>query len=135
MNRTETGILLTYIGELDGRQITRETVTAWHDVIGDIPLDDARRAVVEHFKASTDYLKPGHIRASAKDLRKRRLAEIGSVIDPNRADSDDVKTEIETRKQLTEAIASGTLTAADYRAYHREGRPFTEWASRGRLAS
>ena len=81
MNNREMSQLLAYIAELDGRQITPATVQVWTDVLGeDYTLSEMREAARSHFTESTEFLKPGHLVAQVRRVRRERLNKItGSV--------------------------------------------------------
>ncbi len=72
MQRSETAKLLAKAALIDNRHIDRETVEAWHEVIGHIELEVALAALTIHRQSSTDYLMPAHIIAN---LRKARDAQ------------------------------------------------------------
>jgi len=44
----------------------------WNTTIGDLDYADALAAVNMHFRESTDYLMPAHIRAGARRIREDR---------------------------------------------------------------
>ncbi|WP_159573058.1 hypothetical protein [Curtobacterium sp. 18060] len=76
MNKLELSKLLTTFSLVDHRNIDPETVNAWYDVLGDLDVDFAYEAGVEHFRESTDYLKPAHIVAGAKRLQQQNVAAV-----------------------------------------------------------
>ncbi len=96
MNIAETHDLLTFIAVFDNRRFDDATVLAWHPIFADVPFDDCRTAVTQHFATSSDYLLPVHIRRGADDLdreRRRirreageRLAIESEASDPTRYD-------------------------------------------------
>lgn len=126
MNLQETGTLLTFIAELDNRRFTEETAISWHKIIGRYGFDEARRAVEEHFTNSTEWLMPAHLVRIMKSKRRARLDQFANI-NPNRIDGADVAQELKVRKQLTEAIATGQLTAAMYSDYHNANMPWQEY--------
>lgn len=82
MTRDEVVDLLTLISARDNRNIGQITVMAWVGDVGDLDFDDAARAVGEHFRESTDWLMPAHIRRIVKRLRDERLANSDLAIPP-----------------------------------------------------
>ncbi|PCN48004.1 hypothetical protein Csp2054_09020 [Curtobacterium sp. 'Ferrero'] len=76
MNKLELSKLLTTFSLVDHRNVDPETVNAWYDVLGDLDVDFAYRAGVEHFRESTDYLTAAHIVAGAMRLQKRNAADV-----------------------------------------------------------
>lgn len=87
MNLVQTNDLLTHIQIIDNRQIGDSTVLAWHELVEDLDLDAALEAVRLHFRESTEYLKPAHIRAGIERIRVAGLGlqedEWGNEIEPD----------------------------------------------------
>lgn len=76
MNYAETHTLLELAQSVDNRKFDDMTVASWHAILGHLPYEDCARAVVEHFRASTDYLLPAHVaRAVAVIDRERRRCD------------------------------------------------------------
>lgn len=69
----ETSALLTLAAAVDNRIVDQLTVKGWHDAIGHLDFDLARRALALHRAESTDYLQPAHIVACAKRIRRDEL--------------------------------------------------------------
>ena len=80
MNMTEVGQLLTVAGLADGRQITREMVAWWHELIGDLDFADAKRALADHQRESDRRVMPANIRERA--LAYRRALEPAQTMSP-----------------------------------------------------
>lgn len=72
MNKSQVAAILGLIAARDNRTIGEVDVRAWHEDIGDLEFDDARRAISLHFQESTDYLMPVHVRRIAKQLARER---------------------------------------------------------------
>lgn len=72
MNITETTTLLATVQVFDNREIGGATVAAWQATIGDLPLDIAVEAVTAHYRHSTDWLMPAHVRAIATTIHRER---------------------------------------------------------------
>jgi hypothetical protein len=87
MNIEKTNDLLIHIQMIDNRQIGDSTVLAWHELVEDLDFDAALEAVRLHFRESTEYLKPAHIRAGIERIRVSGLGpredDFGNVIDPD----------------------------------------------------
>jgi hypothetical protein len=68
MNISETQELLRHISAIDKRQITPETIQAWHQIVGHLSL---QVAIESHKMArkdlSVNYLEPRHIIGWAKE--------------------------------------------------------------------
>lgn len=88
MNIQETNALLTRIQVIDNRQIGDSTVLAWHELVEDLDYRMAVEAVRLHFRESTAYLVPAHVRAGVERIL---LAGLGAREDEfgNRLDVDE----------------------------------------------
>lgn len=72
MNRSETAMFLGMAAARDRRTIGEVDVTAWTEDLADISLADAREAMSRHFRESTEWLMPAHIRALVRTIRIER---------------------------------------------------------------
>jgi len=75
MRLSETKTLLDEIAGFDGRTFAATAASAWHSVLGPYPLDDALRAVREHYATNTDRVMPADVRHRCLILRQLRDAE------------------------------------------------------------
>lgn len=106
MEIQQTAQLLALIRIGDNRTVDRTVVAAWHDLVHDLPLDDALEAVRAHRRESTDYLLPAHVIAGVKRIRGARLAAAPPPL-PD-VDPDDVAAYQARRRQMLAEIASPT---------------------------
>lgn len=122
MRPDQIATLLAYISSIDGRHTSTLMAEAWSDLIGDLDFEDAKAAVRDHYRASTDWLKPAHILIGVRAIRKRRIQELERHLDGEitirRQDHGAPQDEIRTRKRLLDWIASGRMTIRDYCDYH-----------------
>lgn len=85
MNIQETNALLARIQVIDNRQIGDSTVLAWHELVGDLDYDAAVEAVRLHFRESTAYLVPAHVRHGVERILLAGLGaredEFGNLLD------------------------------------------------------
>lgn len=88
MNLTETATLLTMCAAYDRRTIGEADVHAWQAVLPDIRFEDARKAVIDHYRDHRDWIMPADVRAIARKARTDRLARHLELV-PD-ADPDDV---------------------------------------------
>lgn len=79
MNKTETAALLLYAAGRDNRKEDRAAVEAWYEDLGDLPFEDCKAAVRQHFQTSTDYLMPAHIRSIVRAIRTERVRAAGDI--------------------------------------------------------
>jgi len=75
MEKSETAKILAKAALIDNRRIDRETVEAWHEVIGHIPYDVAMTALTIHRRTSSEYLMPAHIIANLRKARDQQSVE------------------------------------------------------------
>lgn len=76
MTRHEAFQLLRDIASADHRTVAETDVDFWHDCLDDVDFDDARAAVVQHFRTSTSWLMPAHIRTAVTRIRTVRIAAV-----------------------------------------------------------
>lgn len=65
--------LLALAASVDGRELGKADVAAWHLVIGDLDLADAQQALVEHYRESRFKVMPADVRQRVKAIRRARL--------------------------------------------------------------
>lgn len=70
MNIQETNELLLRIQIIDNRQVGDSTVLAWHELLDDVDLQLAIEATRLHFRESTSYLTPAHVRQNAERIAR-----------------------------------------------------------------
>lgn len=96
MNKAEIVLLLTLAAAYDYRKTGEADVEAWHWALDDIALEDAKEAVVAHYRESTEWLKPAHVRQGVKALRaaRGRATPHPSRQIPSRFEQQDMKHQI-----------------------------------------
>ena len=68
MTLKETEILLREMFAVDGRQIDRDKIKAWHNILYSMPLDIAQRALrMARQDERIGYVEPKHIIGKAKE--------------------------------------------------------------------
>lgn len=83
MTGDELTVLLARIQVLDNRQVDDLTLEAWAPLMAGVAYPDAVAAVNEHFRESTEYLKPAHIIGR---IRQKRRAALPSTMSPEVAE-------------------------------------------------
>ena len=63
MRASDVRELLGVVSGFDGRQVNEAAVTSWHSILNQYPLDDALRAVREHYATNETRVMPAHIRS------------------------------------------------------------------------
>jgi len=74
MNKAEVAKLLTVASTIDNRKVEPETVEGWFMVLSDLDFGIALESMQLHFRESTQYLLPAHIRGNVRrvlDTRER----------------------------------------------------------------
>jgi hypothetical protein len=89
MNLVETYDLLTFVAAFDNRKFGDETAVAWQGLLGDLEIEECREAVRRHFRKSTNYLMPAHVRELVMVQREERRPRHEVVSMPSRFEDDD----------------------------------------------
>jgi hypothetical protein len=89
MNIQETTAFLVHVQAIDNRKVEEATVLAWHELVGDLDYGMSVEAARLHFRESTAYLVPAHVRAN---VERMLLASLGEREDEwgNRVEPDQV---------------------------------------------
>lgn len=74
MTPAQTAALLAMCAAYDQRTIGQADVAAWHAALDGIHPDDARAAVVAHYRRSRERIMPADVVAAARRARADRLA-------------------------------------------------------------
>ncbi|MGI5485180.1 zinc finger domain-containing protein [Microtetraspora malaysiensis] len=74
MNIEDTADILATCAAYDARTVGEADILAWHQIIGDLPYEQARDAVVEHYRAEHRRIMPADVRARVKAIRERLIA-------------------------------------------------------------
>lgn len=72
MNLAEAAAVLAKAAAFDRRTVGEADILAWHDALGDLPAGDCLAAVTEHYRESTEWLMPAHVRRIADTLDRAR---------------------------------------------------------------
>lgn len=89
MTLTETAQVLALAAAFDRRTVGDADVYAWQATLGDTDFEDAKTAVVAHYRISSEWLMPAQIRAAVAKIRAQRLTNAGPEPAPQ-VDPDDV---------------------------------------------
>lgn len=122
MDRREVAATLAMIASLDGRRSFGDLdVTAWAAVIGDLRFDDARDAVLGHYRRTTESLMPATLIAEVKRIRRDRIGQLTAPI-PSWIPSDDARTALEWERDWYRAVGDGLTPEAATEATDRHYR-------------
>lgn len=118
MTPEQTGQALAYIAAADRRTLGKADLLVWHDAVGDLPHDDVMDAVRQHYRNSTDFLMPAHVRRAVRKAREDRAGRgVPAAPPPEATDQPGVY-----KLRLVKAIAE----IADRRDIHRALEPATK---------
>ncbi len=127
MTPAEAQVLLTMASAVDNRKIddTGDTAKAWAAMLNDVRFEDARLALIQHFKTSTEYLMPVMIRTAVRKMRAKRIDDHPPLTPPPGL------TVLETNQWLKEArrrIGDGETIDSDA-AYELKPRVLSDLAA------
>jgi hypothetical protein len=134
MNLRETSEVLARAAAYDYRTVGESDIRAWHDALSDLDVDACGRAVVAHYRESTDRLMPAHVRrlvtAEAREDHERRhsenLARMLAGVDASVGDARAEATKAllaELRDSLPAVSSSLVFRRAEWRDADRARRP------------
>lgn len=87
MNIQETNDVLVHAQNVDNRQIGDSTVLEWHTYIADLDFALAVEAVRLHYRESSAWLMPAHVREGVERILLaglgERTDEYGNVLEPD----------------------------------------------------
>lgn len=82
MNRSEAAQLLGVLAAYDRRTVGDPDVLAWACALDDLRLTDAMDAVHQHYRTSSEWLDPNHVRRLVKAVRADRLERAPHLTPP-----------------------------------------------------
>lgn len=106
MTQSEAAQLLAVAAAFDRRTVGEPDAVAWADALADVNPGDALEAVRRHYRDSTDYLMPVHVRRLVKEIRAERLAAVEEPPPPAEL-TDDPEGYIAWTKRVRRQIADG----------------------------
>jgi hypothetical protein len=100
--------LLTLMASYDRRKVGEADVAAWYAAVSDLPFGDGRDAVIAHYRESTDWIMPAHVRQRVAAVRSERLRAAGNLEELIPEELADRPVEYAARlKEVTEAVRDG----------------------------
>lgn len=111
MTPAEAAALLTVCAAYDNRKPDADAAQAWALALDGLPFTDCRDVIVEHYRRSSDWVMPAHIRTAVRKIRDKRIAEAGDLTPPRGL------TDAQEREWLGEArrrIGDGETVTVDY---------------------
>lgn len=91
MDKSDVVLLLAFAGTYDYRKTGDADVEAWHLAVGDLDFEDAKAAIVAHYRGTDQRMMPFHVRQGVKVLHeeRRRLEPDVSRRLPSRFETDE----------------------------------------------
>lgn len=123
MKPTEAAALLTIAAAYDNRKPDADQAKAWSMVLDGVNFQDARDAVVAHYRTSREWLMPVNIIQGVKAIRHQRILEFGATPTPPAELVSDPPAYSAWIADAMKRIADGELTRADFEAPALEERP------------
>jgi hypothetical protein len=112
MTPADAAELLALAAAFDRRKIGKADAIAWADALADLGQADCAEAIRAHFRDSTDYLMPAHVRRGVKALRADRIRAASSgLLEPPNVNPNDVVTYLAEGRARRRALASGQQLA------------------------
>lgn len=108
ITKADAAELLTVAAGIDQRRIGETDAIAWADLLHDLDRDDCIAAIKAHYRASTEWLRPAHIRQQVNAERQARA---------ERTHRDDMRQAIEARRDPEESH-EGYLAVSQVLAEH-----------------
>lgn len=71
MNITQVGEVLAKAAAYDRRTIGKADALAWYEALSDLDVDACLAAVAAHYRGSTEWLMPAHIRRHVDEARHK----------------------------------------------------------------
>jgi len=112
MSAEEVGKLLGLMALADNRKPPEDDkgrdamIAFWLSMVGDLDYADAAQAVRDHYRESTEWLKPNHIRRRVAAIRSARLAAAGNDL-PTGEIADDPRAYLASLRRTRSAVAEG----------------------------
>lgn len=124
MKPSEVAALFATIAAFDRRETSEIDVGAWHAAfaaagLGDLALEDARAAVVQHYSGTRQWVMPVDVIDRVKRIRNARVKAAGNIYALVQADPDGPEYHREFVR-LRALIASGRATPAQLEAGPRD---------------
>ncbi|MGC3023340.1 hypothetical protein [Brevibacterium sp. FAM 24630] len=77
MNIDEVREIIEFAEMIEGKKFPTGAADAWLSIVEGIPVEEARVAVVTHFRQSTDHLMPAHITKLQESWEPTILDDVG----------------------------------------------------------
>lgn len=124
MDTSETVQFIDAIKAVSPQPFNDAAPAIWSAVLADVPLADAM-AVLAQVVARHTFVAPSDIVKGVRAIRHERWQAFTYTVETNVAADDQTGWDSRERRAIREAVMSGEMTAAGYRAYRDSGRTIT----------
>lgn len=111
MDASEAALLLSAAAAYDNRTVTESASVAWAEALADLRYEDAKHAVVTHYRGSREWIMPVDIVDGVKAIRARRISTAAAALQelalPKALDPDHPVREMQWRREVRKGIADG----------------------------
>jgi hypothetical protein len=98
MTPTDAAALLTLAAAYDNRKPDKDAAAAWAAALGNLEAPDCQKAIVAHYRESSDWLMPVHIITRVRAMRVERMKAVLNLAPP--ADLDGLEDDAHTAAYL-----------------------------------
>lgn len=90
MDKSDVVLLLAFAGTYDYRKVGDADIEAWFLAVGDLDFQDAKQAIVAHYRNSAERMMPFHLRQGVKAIKdeRRRVEKVAARELPSRYEND-----------------------------------------------
>lgn len=130
-------MVLAKIQAFDNRNVSDETIMAWHEVLAPHTVQDALAAVSDYFKGNAAWIMPAHIVERVRATERARIDTFKDGYHLNPADDQATveRGEWQTAtRALRRAVATGALTPQAYAAYQSSDLTLEAFIARKELS-
>lgn len=121
MTPTEAAALLTICAAYDNRRPDPDAAKAWAMALDGLRFEDCREAIVQHYRASREWIMPADVLTAVKKTRTSRLEDVAPC-PPRGLDPDDTAAYAGWLAGVRQAIADGRpVPTEDYPATRAVG--------------
>ncbi|GAA4680193.1 hypothetical protein [Nocardioides nanhaiensis] len=106
MNVSEAAAALSVCSSFDRRTVGEADAQAWAAALPDVRFEDARDAIVAHYRETREWIMPADVLRRVRLVRRERLVGIAAPTPPA-ALADDPRAEQRWARVARNAIASG----------------------------
>lgn len=78
VDKSDVVLLLAFAGTYDYRKVGEADIEAWFLAVGDLDYEDAKSAIVRHYRDTRERLMPADVRQGVRAIRNERASKAHS---------------------------------------------------------